>query len=169
MSLAGQRLQPERYALIPRTLTFLFHKDEILLIKVPKNRGVWSGLFNGVGGHIERGEEPHSAALREIFEETRLSPASLSLCGIVQIDTNTNPGIALFVFLGSVEQKSELPSGPEGTPEWIKISNLESTPLVEDLPQHNTKSIVAGKSGIPFIAKYHYEPKGQLNIVFSQG
>ncbi len=79
MSLAGQRLQPERYALIPRTLTFLFNKDEILLIKVPENRGAWTGLFNGVGGHIERGEEPHSAALREIFEETRLSPASLSL------------------------------------------------------------------------------------------
>lgn len=166
MSLAGQRLRLDRYALIPRTLTFLLHSDEILLIKVPEDRGAWSGLYNGVGGHIERGEEPLSAALREIGEETNQSPKSLNLTGIVQIDTNRNPGIGLFVFLGIVEVKKDLISGPEGTPEWIEISDLTDTPLVEDLPQLLPKILEAGETGAPFFAKYHYDPEDQLTITF---
>jgi 8-oxo-dGTP diphosphatase len=167
MSLAGQRLQPDRYALIPRTLTFLLHGDEILLIKVAEDRGAWSGLLNGVGGHIERGEDPLSAALREIREETNQSPKNLRLCGIVQIDTKSNPGICLFVFLGFVEVKKDLISGPEGTLEWIKISDLADTPLVEDLPQLIPKALEAGEAGSPFSAKYQYDLEDQLTITFT--
>ncbi len=41
MSLAGQRLQLDRYTIIPRTLTFLRRKDEVLLIRLAANRGDW--------------------------------------------------------------------------------------------------------------------------------
>jgi 8-oxo-dGTP diphosphatase len=167
MSLEGQRLQPDRYALLPRTLSFLVHGDEILLIKVPENRGAWSGLYNGVGGHVERGEDPLSAAFREIKEETNLLPASLELSGIVQIDTRTNPGIGLFVFFGKVEEKGEIIPGPEGLPEWIPIEDLNRIPLVEDLPQIIPKVISSGKTDLPFFAQYHYDSEDQLSIIFS--
>jgi 8-oxo-dGTP diphosphatase len=167
MSLEGQRLQPERYALIPRTLSFILHGDEILLIKVPENRGAWSGLFNGVGGHVERGEEPLSAAYREIKEETNLTPTSLRLSGIVQIDTKTNPGIGLFVFLGHIEAKGETIPGPEGIPEWIHLDHLDDTPLVEDLPQLIPKVLSSVDNDFPFFARYHYDPEDQLSIVYS--
>lgn len=167
MSLSGQRYQPERYSLIPRTLTFLLHEDDILLMRVPKGRGTWSGLYNGVGGHIERGEEPYTAALREILEETNHSPSALMLCGIVQIDTKTNPGIGLYVFIGRVDHKIALPRGPEGTPEWVKISELDTIPLVEDLPQIIPKTFEAEKSGSTFFAKYQYDSEDLLTITFA--
>lgn len=67
MSLDGQRVNLDRYSLVPRTLSFLIQDDQILLLKL--NRGAWSGLYNGIGGHIEQGEDPLSAARREVEGE----------------------------------------------------------------------------------------------------
>jgi len=64
MSLDGQRADPDRYTLVPRTLTFLFQADQVLLLKV--DRGGWAGLYNGIGGHLEQGEDPLTAAVREL-------------------------------------------------------------------------------------------------------
>lgn len=48
---------------------FLYGVGKVLLIK--KNRPEWQkGLYNGVGGHIEQGELPHDAMVREFEEET---------------------------------------------------------------------------------------------------
>ena len=52
-------------------LGFLFNitKDKVWLIK--KNRPPWqAGRFNGIGGHIENGETPEMAIVREFREET---------------------------------------------------------------------------------------------------
>lgn len=45
---------------------------DVVLIR--KMRPAWqAGLLNGVGGHIEPGEQPHHAMVREFKEETGLS------------------------------------------------------------------------------------------------
>ena len=72
MTLAGQNMQPERYSIIPRTLTFLVSGGQVLLLKLSETRGEWAGKFNGVGGHIERGESALQSARREVKEETAL-------------------------------------------------------------------------------------------------
>ncbi len=101
MSLEGQRLQPDRYSVVPRTLSFLLRGEQILLLKLPAGRGAWAGMLNGVGGHVEQGEEPRASALREVVEETGLAPGpSFRLTGVVLIDTQQTPGIALYVFVG---------------------------------------------------------------------
>jgi 8-oxo-dGTP diphosphatase len=45
-----------------------------------KKTGFGAGRWVGIGGHIEEGEKPVAAAVREVFEETSLvvSPDSLS-------------------------------------------------------------------------------------------
>jgi erythromycin esterase-like protein/ADP-ribose pyrophosphatase YjhB (NUDIX family) len=50
------------------TLCFLTRGDRVLLLKRrrPPNQGLW----NGVGGHLEPGEHPLAACLREVREET---------------------------------------------------------------------------------------------------
>jgi 8-oxo-dGTP pyrophosphatase MutT (NUDIX family) len=48
---------------------FLHNDDEVVLIR--KNRPEWqAGYLNGVGGHVELGEDPHDCIVREFFEET---------------------------------------------------------------------------------------------------
>ncbi len=166
MSLAGQRLQPDRYMIIPRILTFLIRKDEVLLMRLAANRGDWAGLYNGVGGHIEQGEDPLSAARREIKEESGLTPDRLNLCGVIIINTGKKPGIGLYVFVGEINESNIILPCTEGVLEWLKLGGIDQLPLVEDLPQLLQKSIDAYKFGIPFSALYDYDQQGKLEIHF---
>jgi NADH pyrophosphatase NudC (nudix superfamily) len=61
-----------RYTAYPRTLTFLLQGgDDVLLIQRSPNARLFPGLFNGVGGHVERGENVLSAARREVHRCTK--------------------------------------------------------------------------------------------------
>lgn len=166
MSLSGQRIQPDRYKLIPRTLSFLIRPNEVLLIRLGSDRGDWAGLMNGVGGHVERGEDPIQSARREIEEETGLVAGKLNLAGVVIIDTGDQPGIGLYVFTGEVKG-GELRPGSEGTPEWVHVDRLGDFPLVADLPTLLPIVLSGHDRGAPFSAVYEYDKKGKLNIRFS--
>ncbi len=167
MSLAGQRVQPDRYTLIPRTLSFLLRDRDVLLLRPPEDRGAWGGLYNGIGGHIEQGEDPLSAARREILEETGLTPERLRLCGVVNIDTGDQSGIGLYVYVGEV-RSGKLRNSPEGEPSWIPLDKLDRTPVVEDIPLLLPKAIDAYISMIPFSAVYSYSAEEKLSIKFAQ-
>lgn len=167
MSLNGQYLRPNRYAIIPRTLCFLLRPDEILLIQIPEGQGAWGGLLNGVGGHVEQGEDPHTAARREILEETGLSPKNLYLCGVISIDTGENPGIGLYVFMGQANG-GELKPSQEGVPKWVPINILDDKLLVDDLPLILPKAIASYKNKTPFSAIYTYNTREELQVHFAQ-
>ncbi|MEW6566974.1 MAG: NUDIX domain-containing protein [Chloroflexota bacterium] len=167
MSLAGQRLDPTRYSVIPRTLTFLTRGMKVLLMRIPSGRGAWAGRYNGIGGHVEPGEDPLSSARREVHEETGLQPDTLRLCGVILVDTGTPPGIALYVFHG-VSSDGEPSPGAEGTAEWVAVDQLSSIPMVEDVPTLLPRVLAGGKGDPPFCAVYRYDPAGRLSIHFAQ-
>ncbi|REJ65599.1 MAG: NUDIX domain-containing protein [Planctomycetota bacterium] len=69
------------------------HWDEVLLIE--KKRPQWqAGKYNLPGGHIETGETPHEAAIRELDEETsiRAIPDKVQLRGTIE-----GPGFVVYV------------------------------------------------------------------------
>lgn len=167
MSITGQRLQWQRYTLVPRTLSFLIRGDEVLLLRLSEGRGAWSDHFNGVGGHIEQGEDPLSAARREIREETGLTPECLILSGVVIVDTGERPGIGLYVFVGETKRE-ELQSSPEGSPTWISLNDMNEVLLVEDLPILLPKAISSYRGSAPFSAIYTYNHAGELTIKFAE-
>jgi 8-oxo-dGTP diphosphatase len=123
--------------------------------------------MNGVGGHIERGEDPAQSARREIEEETGLIAGNLILAGVVIIDTGDQPGIGLYVFTGGV-QGGELRSGSEGTPEWVRVDRLGDIPLVADLPTLLPRVLTSRDRGEPFSAIYEYGNTGELKIRFTE-
>jgi 8-oxo-dGTP diphosphatase len=166
MTIQGQNIQNNRYSLIPRTLSFLVREDSVLLIRLAEGHGSWAGRLNGVGGHIEKGEDPYASAKREIREETGLEPLGLKLCGVVIVDTGTQPGIGLYVFVGNAEAQNPRPSS-EGEPVWTPIDELESQPLVEDLPLLLPRALNSFISGEPFSALYEYDEDGQLMVKIS--
>jgi 8-oxo-dGTP diphosphatase len=166
MSLDGQRVQPDRYKIIPRTLTFLVSEDSILLMRVAPGRGGWSGMLNGLGGHVERGEAPLESALRELKEETGLEPEGLRLCGVVSVDVGTDPGIGLYVFVGEAPTR-DVSSGPEGEPVWVQIARIPDAPLVEDLPALIPRALASYKGAPPFSALYRYDSSGKLEVRFT--
>ncbi len=122
-----------RYTVIPRTLIFLTRGEEVLLLRGAPDKRLWANQYNGFGGHIEAGETPYQAAVRELREETHLEVPDLTLRAIVHVTLPTPPGVMMFVFVGPAPAAEPRPSR-EGVPVWVRRDRWADLPLVEDLP-----------------------------------
>jgi 8-oxo-dGTP diphosphatase len=71
MPSSEQGLSFDRYVCIPRTLIFITRGDKVLLLKGAANKRIWANKYNGVGGHVERGEDVLSDGSQRGFEPGR--------------------------------------------------------------------------------------------------
>jgi 8-oxo-dGTP diphosphatase len=168
MPASDQGIFQDRYRVIPRVLVFITQGSEVLLIKGAPDKRLWANLYNGIGGHIEQGENVLTAAYRELREETGLRGIELDLSAIISIDTGEMTGITIFVFHGEIKEgvPVELKNSEEGSLEWVNQSNMVSIPLVEDLPTLIPR-ILAHKTGeAPVYGLYSYTESGDLKIRF---
>lgn len=131
---------PTRHQVIPRTLIFVTRmgpqtsQTELLLLKGAPDKRLWANKFNGLGGHIEAGEDVYAAARREVMEEAGLTVQGLTLRGTVHIDIGQEPGVMLFVFSARTDHQ-EPQTSPEGPLYWLSLPQLADYPLVDDLYQ----------------------------------
>ena len=164
MPKADQGITKDRYMLIPRTAIFVRREDEYLLIKGAPTKRLWAGKYNGIGGHVERGENIHFSAQRELLEETGLF-ADLWLCGTVIVDAGET-GICLFVFCGENAQ-GEIKASEEGAVEWVKKEAVLNLPVVEDLPILLDQIHSMQRGDPPFSARSFYDENEKLKVVFT--
>jgi 8-oxo-dGTP diphosphatase len=164
MPVSEQGVTRERYMLIPRTAIFLRRGASYLLLKGAPTKRLWANKYNGLGGHVERGEDVLASARRELREETGLS-ADLWLCGTLIVDTGQNPGICLYFFTGECPQ-GEPKASPEGLAEWIPFERLPELPKVEDLPVLLGRIHTMQRGDPPFAARSFYDEQDRLQVVF---
>jgi 8-oxo-dGTP diphosphatase len=154
----------KRYKLVPRTLVFIEWENRILTLSKTKTNSFGFGKINGVGGHIEKGEEPFEAALREIQEEAGIQVRNLELVSILFIDINDTPGIEVFVFKAKYES-GDLKDSEEGHLEWMtreEIRNNEKK--VKDMPMLIDMIDNHLANTPPSMVKYIYDKHGELRI-----
>ena len=165
MPKSDQGVRNDRYKIIPRTLIFVTRGEQVLLLKGAVHKRLWANQYNGIGGHIEQGEDALSAARRELAEESGLQVTSLTLCGTVLVDAGESTGIGIYVYRGDYEG-GELIYSDEGQLEWIDIHALDRFPLVEDLKVLLPRLLRMATGDPPFSALYDYDEKDELRIRF---
>jgi len=142
----------DRYTLHARTLTFLLNRDDVLLIQRSPSARLFPGMFNGVGGHVERGEDILSAARREVQEETSLDVPKLMLRCLLHVDEGADrPGVLVLVFVGHAKQRSVTESS-EGTLHWVPVGRIGELNLLPDLPELLTKVLTLPADAAPIFA-----------------
>ena len=157
----GVEKSAHRYKAVPRTLCFITHGDQVLLLRGAPTKRIWPNKYNGVGGHVEADEDIYTSALREMKEETGLDVTDVQLRGIINVDAGQETGIMVFVFTARASKQEFTPS-PEGALEWVGQDRIKTLDLVEDLPELLPRVLAMQTDDPPFFAHYHYDGHDRL-------
>jgi 8-oxo-dGTP diphosphatase len=169
MPASDQGADDSRYMLIPRTLIFITHGSQVLLLKGAPDKRLWANRYNGVGGHVERGEDILGAARRELLEETGLQIDDLWLCGSMFVDTGDNPGVGIFILRGELSDPHVgVTSSVEGSLEWVSFDQLERRPLLDDLKVLLPRILSQRRDWPPFSASSFYDETGRQIVRFAE-
>jgi 8-oxo-dGTP diphosphatase len=156
-----------RWLMTARTLSFVVCGDEILLMKRGAHKRVFPNRYNGLGGFIERNEDPLTSARREIEEECGLQVQGLRLVAIHHICADPQMGIMLFVFVAHSSYATALKDTDEGQLEWHPIEKLSHLDLVEDLPLILPRYL--HHTGQPLYATVTYDTSDHIQIRYADG
>ena len=148
-----------RHTVIPRTMCFVFYKDAFLLYKASEKKD-WVGIYDPVGGHIEKGEDIIESANREIFEETGLRVTDTQLKGIVHVTNFYGKNIMMFV-TSSTSTTQEVSSSDEGELEWVTLEDVDKIPAHEDV-KPIINCLMKLKQGELFTAVSEFSDDGKL-------
>ena len=163
----GLAASRSRYQVVPRTLCFVRNGNDVLLLKGAPTKRIWANRYNGLGGHVERGEDLYNAMLREVREEAGLDLRDLHLAAVVHADGgDPQLGILFFVFTGWSETREVIPSS-EGALEWHDVRALPTSNMAPDLPVILPRLLALPPSVPPLFLAYQYDEEDRLVITFA--
>ena len=149
------------------TTAYLFHEDEVLMIKRSSSRVFNFEFWSGVGGHIEPEEinDPKAAALREIYEESGLMQQEIKDFSMryILLRLKDDEIRQQYIYFGRTDRK-DIISSEEGELFWIKQEDLAQLHMstlnrlmLEDYFRNpdctwvKVGTIAAGDNGEPYI------------------
>jgi 8-oxo-dGTP diphosphatase len=113
------------------TLCYLERDGKYLMMhRVKKTQDVNHGKWIGVGGHFEGMESPEECMLREVWEETGLTPTAWEHRGVVTFAPDNAPLEYMFLFTITAWEGT-LHDCEEGNLAWVPIPDVTNLPLWE--------------------------------------
>jgi 8-oxo-dGTP diphosphatase len=156
------------------TICFIKRGEKILLLNREKSE--WMGVWNGVGGKIEKEETPLECVLREVREETgiKLDKVKVEYKGTVTWSVDDSYTGGMYAFIAEIPETFDYPTPiktVEGILDWKDLSwilhpqNLGMANLKYFLPQmlvdsHTYNHIFFYKKGD--VVEYLSEPLEEL-------
>jgi len=156
-----------RWLTVSRTLSFVTNGDDVLLMKRAAHKRVFPNRYNGVGGHIERDEDPLTSARREILEETGLVVEDTRLRAVYNIDAGEATGILLLVFTAASKSR-DVTANSEGTLHWIPQAEVLNFDLLEDIPHVLPRILAMQPTNAPLFLHVSYDESDQLMLRFAE-
>lgn len=125
------------------------YQDSIILLKRSETKKAFPGWLTLPGGHIDAGEDPLSAALREAKEETgiSLSPKELQLkFTAIHHHLDREEQYVIFGFLANITSKpTRLIHNSEGSLHWISTNDLTTEENLFPPVKYYLKHLLHGK------------------------
>lgn len=91
-------------------------------------------MWNGIGGKLEPGEDPFTACVREVKEETGLVIAAPALRALLVITVRATGALwIIYVFAARAPEGAFVPSA-EGDLRWVDADEISALPVPADLP-----------------------------------
>ena len=111
------------------TLLYITKGNKVLLIL--KKKGLGAGLYNGVGGKVEKNETPLQAAIRECIEEIGVEPLGVEWAGLLEFYNDGSLYGFVHIFRAE-DYRGELKESEEAKPEWFEIDKIPYDKMWED-------------------------------------
>ena len=127
-------------------------EGKLLLLKRADNKEIDPGVYAGIGGKVEPGEDFYSALLREIKEETGLTEfKSIRPYSVTQhpYPPTKAEWVNLYFFV-ELEKQVLIPASKEGKFFWIDPKDIDSLPMATDTKDYikilskNPKAFILG-------------------------
>lgn len=131
-SAPAARPPPARHRARLATVAFVRNGDAVLLLRHAPTSDRFAGLWNGIGGHVEAGEDARAAAHRELLEETGLDVAGLRLRGVMHEEGLLGQAYVVFFFVGESPTRALRPA-PGLELVWQPLARLDELALVPDV------------------------------------
>ena len=141
----------------------------------PPNAGLW----NGIGGKLNPGEDPYAACIREVSEESGLRIDHPVLRALLVISVKSTGDLwVLFTFAAPAPPKEPV-SSEEGELRWIELDALGTLPVLPDLPLLlpyilSTKEVLTirldlkNEDASSMVRAEIVGPAGQAKVLFEQ-
>lgn len=101
---------------------------------IQRRKAPHAGQWDGIGGRLETDEDPFTACIREVREETGLTITSPRLCALLVIKVKSTDELWLIFVFSAEQPEGTLAASEEGEVAWFEMEHISTLPVVPDLP-----------------------------------
>lgn len=111
----------------------LLHRERQLLL-LHRRRAPNAGMWNGIGGKLEPGEDPYRACVREVREETGLTITHPKLRALLVVTVRATDELWIIYVFRAPAPAGQPIASEEGDLQWVDADQLLSLRTPADLP-----------------------------------